>query len=649
MSASGRAIVKVDFNKIAEYQMYLNHLQMQMESAIYGMQEVNMKLYEMIDFTKSPPSGPTGEYDVSSKYIREMEKVLNSIYDMQYAASRYVEYYHSLGVLEYGNLVYDEATVDKVLTNFENIIYEGDWSSSLSTNSFGFELWENGILAGLDCLDSERERAVRYNKKILDDLNEDLSSMKNNLIGYTDELRDRNHVYKMNLKPLVDGVAVNSILEAFDIEDIDYQMLKAETEALASIQAKLGNTSEEQLADIKKMYKDLVDDELLDNFLINCKKQIAIIGFDNFMSDPKRIAWLANNPRYEVNNFHSNLTPEQLRLLTEEVSYMLFHNDGNRKKPYFRQDVYKLLINGDGTFIFNQNTTNPITMDIKKHFTNARLTFKEVASPSGETPWYIQENGLEACVMRVNGEIVVMYPGSQELKQDWIDTDVTPNLKHEVPSQYQIASDFAAEVKAAYPDDNIILCGHSLGGGAVSYAGAENDLNSFAIDPAPSTEGVGHPDYDKGITIVPGGKFGGILNGREIDEDGYYKSATDIDIADFLSQTPKTLTIPISSVAGATAGFVTADDGVISKTVGTIKGGNSGMFVGNHLKEINKYIQANDTPSSKEAVYKNSVNEKSDSDSVNNPGYRDLFVGYGGDHMTGKLDDGLIYGYTPYS
>ncbi len=77
--------------------------------------------------------------------------------------------------------------------------------------------------------------------------------------------------------------------------------------------------------------------------------------------------------------------------------------------------------------------------------------------------------------------VVVAFSGSDE-GGDWDD-----NLKQGVglpTAQYGQAVDFANKWKAA-AGDNVILTGHSLGGGLASYASIKTDLHATAVNSAP--------------------------------------------------------------------------------------------------------------------------------------------------------------------
>ncbi len=84
-------------------------------------------------------------------------------------------------------------------------------------------------------------------------------------------------------------------------------------------------------------------------------------------------------------------------------------------------------------------------------------------------------NALNAVLFTdpATGAIVISYRGSKEL-QDWIDDGIQVT-KLGVPEQYKDSSALLAAV-LRNTDRNVICDGHSLGGGEVTYAMADNDI-----------------------------------------------------------------------------------------------------------------------------------------------------------------------------
>ncbi len=95
------------------------------------------------------------------------------------------------------------------------------------------------------------------------------------------------------------------------------------------------------------------------------------------------------------------------------------------------------------------------------------------------------ETGFRAVALKPldpsDERVIVAFSGSDEGK-DWGD-----NIKQGVglsTAQYDAAVDFANKWKAS-DGDNVILTGHSLGGGLASYASIKTDLHATAVNSAP--------------------------------------------------------------------------------------------------------------------------------------------------------------------
>lgn len=459
----------------------------------------------------------------------------------------------------------------------------------------------------------EQINDLKYNKDLLKDL---LQSLKSQL-KFEDELEDIDQQIE-NLEEFITeeaGLDVTHIedtlneLEAFKLE-VNIHALNAllpkeiTNKLIDQVLDKLGIETKDKQQLIDKI-AELKQTGMFDNFYANVRTQIELMGLEQFLSDPNRIKWLADNPQIRVGEFSSDLSPNQLRMLCEELPYVLFSKnpDGGLE---FRGDFYEYLTwltSGEYIIMDTMFGSKQIYTD---RFLDNGLVFEQVNKPGTKEPWYVDENGFQAVVMRVNGEIIIMYPGSQEMYADWLMTDTVPNLFHSVPKQYQAASEFAAEVQAEYPDEEIILTGQSLAGGSVEYAGNINDMMSFGIDPAPGK--VANPGGDKGITIIPNGVNDGLLNNITSNQTGYNQSNTHVDL------------LNVISIAG-----------------------------GPVLIIASLWGQANDNSSSHESAYLNLVSETDDSDSNDKYhfGPNDNMNGYFGNHFSGDIDDQFEYAYVP--
>lgn len=435
--------------------------------------------------------------------------------------------------------------------------------------------------------EDEQEQILRISQK-LENLFEDIEQIS------LDECADMLEELKMSNRESI-----------FKVQNL-HALSKNKSEVMYIIFASLISNQQQGVID---QIKELKANGMFENFYYNVSKQVQLMGIENFLKDPNRIRWLAFNPQVQVGDFSSNLTPEQLRLLTEELPYVIF-DEKITGEVVTNYRFYYALSKDNRNFTYNKRVKNifgkeKVYTTYTNRFLGEDMQFEAVLKPDQSGIWTINEDGFQAAAIEVNGEIIIMYPGSQELVSDWLQTDIAPNLLHKVPAQYKKASDFAAQVKAAYPDKNIILCGHSLAGGSVEYAGSENNINSFYIDPAPGVVNAQNKYYNKGIGVIPRGINSGILNQIVRDKNGYNKTDTDIDILDIAS-------IHSSAISLAS-----------------------------------EYSLANDNPAINETAILNISSERKDNDDVNNPGIQDHYKNYGGDHLLGTIDDDYKYAYVP--
>lgn len=460
-----------------------------------------------------------------------------------------------------------------------------------------------------------------HNKNLIEELNNKLDLIYNQLEASIGNAVDINRKY-FNL--FQEGLLINQLLNEYQLKSKGKLNLKSRVGNYADLANVISNTNETKLNNYFKdlninqsqfniKLSELISNDLLNNFLANVNTQVALMGKQAFNNDPDRIKWLADNPRVKVGEFRSNLLPNELRMITEGLAYLIFWEDPETKEITFNTKFMDSLIAGRALYTESPqvNTIYDYSSNFLGKFLSSDLEFKNIPNPyTGEKYWYEINNktGFESVTFELNNEIIVLLPGSQEFKQDWIANDIVPHMLRTTPKQYDQASNYVSEVKEVYPNKNIIVCGHSLAGGSALYAASENDVNGFSIDPAPSKEGRSNNQYNKGITIIPGGRSDGILNEHIVGKDDYYNSNTDIDVVDIVA------------------------------------GWNFGLQLESTI------AQNNDKPSANETVYQNSVSEKFDVDHVTNPSkveYRDKYDGYFGNHMAGDLEDKTKYMYVP--
>jgi len=92
-----------------------------------------------------------------------------------------------------------------------------------------------------------------------------------------------------------------------------------------------------------------------------------------------------------------------------------------------------------------------------------------------------EDSGFAAAVYQgEDGKITVAYRGSEadtwdNFKEDWVVTNAGQAFVG-VPEAYKQASELASQMKEAFGDD-VMLTGHSLGGGMANYAAVDNNLD----------------------------------------------------------------------------------------------------------------------------------------------------------------------------
>ncbi len=94
------------------------------------------------------------------------------------------------------------------------------------------------------------------------------------------------------------------------------------------------------------------------------------------------------------------------------------------------------------------------------------------------------DDGFHADLFRTSKEgretVVLAFRGTDDL------ADGVTNAEHiaHVPSQYLQAVQVTAAIRARYPDADLVLVGHSLGGGLASYAGLMTGTRAYAFNAA---------------------------------------------------------------------------------------------------------------------------------------------------------------------
>lgn len=101
-----------------------------------------------------------------------------------------------------------------------------------------------------------------------------------------------------------------------------------------------------------------------------------------------------------------------------------------------------------------------------------------------------------------NSDLLITYRGSQNLLNDWLDTNVKIGQgKLKESDRYKRSEDVYNKAKQKYNKDTVKLVGHSMGGGLASSIGSNNDL-IYTYNKAPSLTKKNEKHYrTKGDTV----------------------------------------------------------------------------------------------------------------------------------------------------
>jgi len=134
---------------------------------------------------------------------------------------------------------------------------------------------------------------------------------------------------------------------------------------------------------------------------------------------------------------------------------------------------------------------------------------------------FLTSAGFSAGIYSVSGKTVIAFAGTDSRVAanyiGWMNdmfTNTLNRLGFKDP-QYSFAASFASSVAEAYGKTNVILTGHSLGGGLAAYAGASTSLQAITFNAASANVNGSAPVLNFQI----GGDFarlGGTLPGQTI-------------------------------------------------------------------------------------------------------------------------------------
>ncbi|WOO86752.1 hypothetical protein RZE82_06430 [Mollicutes bacterium LVI A0039] len=252
MNINKDTVIKINFSQINEYEANLTKIKLVLEKCKHDLELEYRTLDKQVEYRNSgsygaynslPTGGPIYERDRVLVYKSQLEEILVMINSMIYAIQMYREYYMQYGAYPNDELIYNAEKMEKILDDFKYIICTEKWQDKISSDEFTFIMWEKSIEFGIDSLENDKERALKYNKRLNEQLKEEMASMTNVVKEKMNLLTDNSSIYIKNIRPLVDGVTIRSILQEFNISSIDYLELYHNTN-VKNIAGKIENNQE---------------------------------------------------------------------------------------------------------------------------------------------------------------------------------------------------------------------------------------------------------------------------------------------------------------------------------------------------------------------------------------------------------------------
>ncbi len=202
-------------------------------------------------------------------------------------------------------------------------------------------------------------------------------------------------------------------------------------------------------------------------------------------------------------------------------------------------------INAPG--VGNSSTTPPggiseqIALELSGHAYDETLQAGQELPPlSDGSIWKVLDQGVRReddgfkaiAVQGPDGQVVIAFGGTDLTSaKDWYANAV--QFAGGIPSQYEHALDFTRKIQAKYGD--VVLTGHSLGGGMANYAGGMTGLpgvgfNSATLGrgtradirrngPPRSTDGFVHYNNDEIVSNLPGVQMGTVAT--HVNDEGF--------------------------------------------------------------------------------------------------------------------------------
>ena len=171
--------------------------------------------------------------------------------------------------------------------------------------------------------------------------------------------------------------------------------------------------------------------------------------------------------------------------------------------------------------------------------------------PDGEI-WRISTSyshritGFKAVVATGNGKQVLSFAGTDSLID--VAVDIAQVLGG-MPTQYRQALNVTETVRAEH-GDNLILTGHSLGGGLAAYSSVVTHLFAYTVNPAPligalTFDGMFGSNHQITNFVAAGGEFVSSSPGRNPGDDVVVSASGNLFTRHSLSNVGPSVPLPV--------------------------------------------------------------------------------------------------------
>lgn len=171
------------------------------------------------------------------------------------------------------------------------------------------------------------------------------------------------------------------------------------------------------------------------------------------------------------------------------MTFALIYSNNPYSKPIEITPPYEYTMD-DGT----KTRINTIEANGGKYTADIAFEFAELSAivyydrpPPGGIPWtHIKSyenktSGFQAGVFRHYDKTIAIAFRGTEMEAGDIITDITMGLGI-IPKQFKDAELIFKEIKGKYPESNIVLCGHSLGGSIAQYLSGKFNIQGYTFN-----------------------------------------------------------------------------------------------------------------------------------------------------------------------